>query len=587
MSQQTRLVGSLTNMANMEIATIKGQGQSQKFYQKLSSERQNLWNAKITQQTENTNLNLWNRLVEQTLSYLGLFLSFWMFLGSLISIGTLIVFGQYTGRIKQIFDRVGEVFKAIIELRFDLIKLDFLLNLKTKIDTSSSYPITDTREKKLETSSQFLQPSKPNLFKESKNQSANQLTNHPRINKIIIQNANFTYPKFLAEEKEFVEKLKDKLGFVKKNKSKKFGGIEPGKDVLENYSSDHGFENNDKNTAQIRSKNQSGAAKILNAIKNVYKGLAENFIKAQMGRLGNVAIKNLIDSLEKSFQEQVLSKPVIQDLNLTLESGKIYALVGYNGAGKTTLVNLIKRNLELTSGEINFVFKAQEKDIYADSESEAQTQDSEAHNQNTNEIQNTLKKKQKAKNETQNPETSDNTVAIRNIKTLFPVDIAWQTASMSQNPVVFRMTKLREFFSFAKESWSLKDEERVMELIKKLGLDKKVTSLDLVYGENLELSGGQRQMLDLIRVLIEDKPILILDEGTNQVDAEKEELILNVIKEISKDKIVIFVTHKMTTASKCDQIVVLNGGIIEAIGNHKELLLSDNLYKTFWDLQVI
>lgn len=632
MSQQVRLFGSLRNIANMEIATIKGQGQSQKFYQKLSAERNKLWDYRITQQTENTNLNLWNRIIEQIFSYLGIMLSFWLFLGGIITLGTLIVFGQYTNRIKSIFDKVGEVFKTVIELRFDLIKLDFLLNLKTKIDTSGSYPIMnnnqgstkispeesteecqdnkvtktakiqteieDNPESEIETRIETkIEPeaqaqTQSSLQKDFEIQDAKVMdakiqtknsdqnsdqTPHQRflINKIVIQNANFTYPKFLAEEREFIERLKNKMGFMSTpnyadsgSESSTTNSGDRSNNQLNNQS------NNDANT-ELKPKNQ--LSQTTHKLKQYVQNLIQNFIKAQSGRFGNIAIKKLIDSLEKSFDEQAQSKPIIQNLNLTFESGKIYALVGYNGAGKTTLVNLIKRNLELTEGSIDFVF-AEESAL-----SKIQT----IKTQTTKKVGKS--KKNKAIKQTKAEITQDlaKNQFSRNIKTLFPIDIASQTASMSQIPVIFRMTKLREFFSFGRADWSEKDEQKVMDLIQKLGLGTKVTSLDLAYGENLELSGGQRQMLDLIRVLVEDKPVLILDEGTNQMDAEKEELILNVIKEISQNKIVIFVTHKMTTASKCDQIVVLNNGIIEDMGTHKELILRDNLYKTFWDLQVI
>jgi ABC-type multidrug transport system fused ATPase/permease subunit len=112
--------------------------------------------------------------------------------------------------------------------------------------------------------------------------------------------------------------------------------------------------------------------------------------------------------------------------------------------------------------------------------------------------------------------------------------------------------------------------------------------LNLIIGENLELSGGQKQLLEIARVILQQKPILILDEGTNQLDAEKEQLVLDLLQQAKKQAIVIFITHRMTTTKKCDQILVLENGQITATGTPEQLLEAKqkNLFKTFWETQV-
>jgi len=94
--------------------------------------------------------------------------------------------------------------------------------------------------------------------------------------------------------------------------------------------------------------------------------------------------------------------------------------------------------------------------------------------------------------------------------------------------------------------------------------------------------------MEIARVIIQQKPILILDEGTNQLDAKKEQTVLNLLQEVKQHAIIIFITHRMTTTKKCDQILVLENGQITASGTPTQLLAKNqnNLFKSFWDTQV-
>jgi ABC-type multidrug transport system fused ATPase/permease subunit len=81
---------------------------------------------------------------------------------------------------------------------------------------------------------------------------------------------------------------------------------------------------------------------------------------------------------------------------------------------------------------------------------------------------------------------------------------------------------------------------------------------------------------------------MILDEGTNQLDAVKEQKILNILHEIKQNSIVLFITHRMTTTQKCDEILILDQGKIVASGKPQELLKAKtpNLFQEFWNIQV-
>jgi ATP-binding cassette, subfamily B, bacterial len=113
-------------------------------------------------------------------------------------------------------------------------------------------------------------------------------------------------------------------------------------------------------------------------------------------------------------------------------------------------------------------------------------------------------------------------------------------------------------------------------------------SLDDLIGEGVEFSGGQAQLLELARILISPRSIIVLDEGTNQLDAIKEAKVMQLIKEYTKESIVIFITHRMTTCLKCDQVLVIENGMLDVIGEPRKLLDSKtpNLFKTFWNVQV-
>ncbi len=88
-------------------------------------------------------------------------------------------------------------------------------------------------------------------------------------------------------------------------------------------------------------------------------------------------------------------------------------------------------------------------------------------------------------------------------------------------------------------------------------------------------------------MLLQKRPVIIFDEGTNQLDAEHELKILNLLQEQKKNSTVIMITHRMTTARKADNIYVLDKGEIIQEGKHSVLLQNKKgLYSKFWDLQV-
>lgn len=248
------------------------------------------------------------------------------------------------------------------------------------------------------------------------------------------------------------------------------------------------------------------------------------------------SLKKEFKELEKMFTSASENKIILNDLSFKLEKGKIYALVGYNGAGKTTITKLIKRTLDPSEGQI--------------------------------------------------------LIDGRDLKTIDPLLWRKNIASVEQQDFILSALSVRENLMLGienDESSRLKlSDKELWEAIEIVGLKSEIADLDLIMEENLDLSGGQKQLLEIARVYLQKKPIVILDEGTNQLDAIKENQILKTLQKVKNDTIVIFITHRMTTCNKCDEVLVLDNGQLVTQGKPADLLASNtpNLYQTFWNLQV-
>jgi len=96
------------------------------------------------------------------------------------------------------------------------------------------------------------------------------------------------------------------------------------------------------------------------------------------------------------------------------------------------------------------------------------------------------------------------------------------------------------------------------------------------------LSGGEQQRIAIARVILKDAPIVVLDEATAFADPENEVLVQRAFAELSKDKTVIMIAHRLTTVRNADKIYVLKDGRIEDAGTHEELVKSGSLYAKMW-----
>lgn len=105
---------------------------------------------------------------------------------------------------------------------------------------------------------------------------------------------------------------------------------------------------------------------------------------------------------------------------------------------------------------------------------------------------------------------------------------------------------------------------------------------DTVIGEGgATLSGGEKQRISIARAILKDAPIIILDEATSSVDPENENLLMGAISELTKNKTVIMIAHRLKTVGNADQIFVLSGGHIVQTGKHEDLIRQPGIYADF------
>lgn len=120
------------------------------------------------------------------------------------------------------------------------------------------------------------------------------------------------------------------------------------------------------------------------------------------------------------------------------------------------------------------------------------------------------------------------------------------------------------------------------------GFEKFITQLPQGYAtllgeEGINLSGGQKQIVALARVLYKKPQFLILDEATSAMDRKTEKFTMQLLKNLKQNIAVLFISHRLHTLKNiADRIYVLENGVISSTGNHQKLLETDNFYSSFW-----
>lgn len=122
-----------------------------------------------------------------------------------------------------------------------------------------------------------------------------------------------------------------------------------------------------------------------------------------------------------------------------------------------------------------------------------------------------------------------------------------------------------------------------------MGLHHYIMSLpngyDTVLDDKATLSQGQKQLLTIARAMVEDAPILILDEATSSVDTRTEELIQKAMDALTVDRTSFVIAHRLSTIRDADMILVMNHGDIVESGTHEELLAKGGFYADIYNSQ--
>jgi subfamily B ATP-binding cassette protein MsbA len=248
-----------------------------------------------------------------------------------------------------------------------------------------------------------------------------------------------------------------------------------------------------------------------------------------LGRLQeNITFQNV------GFQyETDLNKWILRDINLTVRSGEIVAIVGLSGAGKTTLAHLLPRFHDVSNGAIFF----DGVDIRDGTLTSLRSQIAMV---------------------TQETILFDDTIA-RNISYGVPnATTAWVEAAA-------RAAHAHEFISQLDQGYETRIGER-----------------------GQRLSGGQRQRIAIARAVLTDAPILILDEATSSLDSESEALVQDALSHLLANRTAFVIAHRLSTVRRADQILVLDQGKIVEQGRHEELLTqSGSVYAKLYATQLV
>lgn len=219
-------------------------------------------------------------------------------------------------------------------------------------------------------------------------------------------------------------------------------------------------------------------------------------------------------------------RQILKDMNLKIKDKTMTAIIGPSGSGKSTMCNLIARFWDVDSGRIK--------------------------------------------------------IGGNNIKDYTLESLMEQISMVFQNVYLFQDT-IENNIRFGRPNAT---REEVMKAAKKACCHEFICSLpndyDTVIGDKgFALSGGEKQRISIARAILKDAPIIIFDEATANVDPENEVHLQKAFEELTRNKTIIMIAHRLKTVRNADQILVVDGGKIVQKGKHEELIEQDGIYRRF------
>jgi subfamily B ATP-binding cassette protein MsbA len=220
----------------------------------------------------------------------------------------------------------------------------------------------------------------------------------------------------------------------------------------------------------------------------------------------------------------------VKDLNLQIEPGKTYALVGASGAGKSTILSLILRLYDPTSGRVK--------------------------------------------------------IDGRDLRTITQKSLRQQIGLVTQETFLFHDTIFKNIQFGRLDATAEEVYEAAHTAFAHDFIMAQPKGYDTVIGDKgCLLSGGQQQRLAIARAVLKNAPILLLDEATSSLDSESEKQIQKALEKLTAGRTVIAIAHRLSTVLSADQIVVMDSGRIKEIGTHSELLEKSGYYRRLYDHQ--
>lgn len=279
--------------------------------------------------------------------------------------------------------------------------------------------------------------------------------------------------------------------------------------------------------AQVATNMQSTAA----ASERVFEFLEESELTDESEKTKRLDVDKVKGDVEFKNVEFGYNSDriIIKDFSMKAKAGQKIAIVGPTGAGKTTIVNLLMRFYDVNKG-----------DILIDG-------------------------------------VSTGELTRENVHELF--------CMVLQDTWIFEGT-IRENIVYSKENVT---DKQVEEACRAVGLHHFIKSLphgyDTVLNDKANLSAGQKQLITIARAMIDNAPLLILDEATSSVDTRTEVLIQKAMDKLTVGKTSFVIAHRLSTIKNADVILVMKDGDIIETGNHEELLKKGGFYAELYNSQ--